>query len=73
MNKFNTNTFAEGVIISFQQLNRAFLKIVYDAELTSLKWRRVLHYGKNNKNRWEGKPLYRSRAYIKALQNRKRR
>lgn len=71
MNEFDTNAFAEGLTINFQQLNRAFSKIGYDAKLVCIKYQRVLH-GKNNKTRWEGKPLYRSRAYIKALRNRKR-
>ena len=72
VNKFDTNAFAEGLIINFQQLNRAFSKIRYDAKLATIKWRKVLHYGKNNKDRREGKPTYRSRAHIKALRNRKR-
>lgn len=71
MNKFDTNAFVEGLIINFQ-LNRAFSKIGHDAKLATIKWRKVLHYGKNNKDRREGKPTYRSRAYIKALRNRKR-
>lgn len=71
MNEFDTNAFAEGLIINFQQLNRAFSKIGYDAKLATIKWRKVLHYGKNNKHRWAGKSTYRSRAYIKALRNRK--
>lgn len=72
INKFDTNAFVEGLIINFQ-LNRAFSKIGHDAKLATIKWRKVLHYGKNNKDRREGKPTYRSRAYIKALRNRKRR
>lgn len=73
MNEFDTNAFAEGFVPGLEQLNRAFLKASYIASLSSINWKKLLNYGKNNKNRREGKPTYRSRAYIKALQNRKRR
>ena len=72
MNKFDTNAFAEGVVQSFEQLNRAFTKVAYMANLSCINWKKFSGYGKNNKHRWEGKVLYRSRAYIKALRNRKR-
>lgn len=72
MNKFDTNAFAEGVAQGFWKLNSAFSKIAYMASLSCIGWKKFLGHGKNNKHRWEGKPVYRSRAYIKALRNRKR-
>lgn len=75
MNEFDTCAFAEGVTgvtLSLAQLNRAFTKATYMANLACINWKKFLGHGKNNKHRWEGKNLYRSRAYIKALRNRKK-
>ena len=69
MNEFDTNAFVEGFVQGLEQLNHAFLKASYMASLSCIGWKKFLGHGKNNKNRWEGKPVYRSRAHIKALRN----